>query len=135
MGIRDLINEKFGWSRKTASLTLLVRGVLSIPFLLTGLMLVKDGLNDGELVVINIMHNRYSLHEKDHRYINTAILFSTRVEELLNWAFMHLLQLFIFFPPGFALFVIFLTGVTAYFIITRFSEDSNRAAEHANVTV
>lgn len=135
MGIRDLMNENFGWSRKISSITLIICGVFGPLFLIAGTTLIKMAIVGADEAIADIFQNRYTLHHKDHHRINMAILFSTRLEELINWMFMQILGIFIFFPPGFAFFVIFLVGATAYFVITRFSEDSSRAAEHANLPI
>lgn len=132
MGIRDLINDKFGWSRKSASLTLLFRGAVTIILLIIAMEFTKRGLKEGEHGIADLFENQYSLHQDDHHNINRALLIAVRVEEMANWIFRCTTDLFLFFPPTFVAFFIGLVGVTSYFLVTRFSEDSNRAAEHAN---
>jgi hypothetical protein len=132
MGLRDTINDKFGWSRKQSSLTLSLKGFMGVVILIIGLNKTTGSFSYLDDCVAKIFEPIESVHTNNRDVINYFILASTRIEQLLMRLFMNFLSLLVFYPAFFLVAVGALAFITAYMTITKFSEDASWSAEKSN---
>ena len=132
MGIRDTINEKFGWSRKQASLTLALRGLIGVIILIISAKKISGSFSYADDSVARMFEPIETVHSNHREAINTFILISVRVDQLLSRVFMNIMSLINFYPFIYLVIVGTLICITSYLVITKFSEDASWSAEKSN---
>ena len=132
MGIRDFLNDKFGWSRKTASLTLIIRGAIAIIIFIATAVRIGDTLGMVNDVIVDLWSPSRGLHHKNHESINTLIMLATRFEQLCVWIIVQLLDIVNFFPLWFSVSLAALLFYTIYKSVIFFSEDASAGLQKSN---
>lgn len=136
MGIRDSINDKFGWSRKQASITLGIKGILSVICFYIGCHLGKDAFTSALVDFLRALFEPMAnTSSKNQEIINTFILVATRMEQLAARFGMFLTSIFNFYPGIFTFVALAALGFTGYLVTTRFSEDASSTTEKNNADV
>jgi hypothetical protein len=123
MGAQDIANKWFGWIRKRRSITIILWVIVAF---VSAIMVVREAFgfvaawND----VMDALMEISPTYETHHYGMNSILLITNRVDGMINYSSMVVLDFFSFKKWWYNALFVATVFPTAYFLIVKFSADS-----------
>jgi hypothetical protein len=133
MGVDDDgLNNAIGPSRHWPSVLRFLRGILSAVFFVVWAVLTLRAVQLLPSAAKIFKAPGIPLTDEDGKFMIYATLFTERIVQVSMWLLMYIMQLIGVKNKYETLLVLVAVGVSVWFAITRYSQDSVRAATIAN---